>query len=157
MSGTSTYRVSKDWPDSQTKIKRKNVREKIGTLNKHGNTDMLFTLRRQANLMNLNKHCGWLFLMTQNWFYPKRSKAAYPPPRLESKVIKEEQEWTLKPIKKRWAKIYQKSIKNKSNMEGLGHYFGGPVAPFWCYFGRLGGFWLPNAFWEAFWAALGRF
>ena len=51
----------------------------------------------------------------------------------------------------------QKSIKNKSNMEGLGHHFGGSVAPFWCHFGRLGGFWLPNASWEAFWAAIGRF
>ena len=42
-------------------------------------------------------------------------------------------------------------------MKGLGHHFGGSGAPFWSHFGGLGGFWLPNACWEAFLAALGRF
>ena len=42
-------------------------------------------------------------------------------------------------------------------MKGLGHHFGGSGAPFWSHFGGLGGFWLPNASWKAFWAALGRF
>ena len=42
-------------------------------------------------------------------------------------------------------------------MEGLGYHFGGSGAPFWNHFGGLGGFWLPNASWKAFWAALGRF
>ena len=41
-------------------------------------------------------------------------------------------------------------------MKGLGHHFGGSGAPFWSHFGGLGGFWLPNASWKAFWAALGR-
>ena len=42
-------------------------------------------------------------------------------------------------------------------MEGPGHHFGGSGAPFWSHFGGLGGFWLPNASWKAFWSALGRF
>ena len=42
-------------------------------------------------------------------------------------------------------------------MKGLGRHFGGSGAPFWSHFGGLGGLWLPNASWKAFWAALGRF
>ena len=42
-------------------------------------------------------------------------------------------------------------------MKGPGHHFGGSGVPFWNHFGGLGGFWLPNASWKAFWAVHGRF
>ena len=41
-------------------------------------------------------------------------------------------------------------------MRDVGHHFGGFGASFSSYFGCLGGFWLPSASWEVFWAALGR-
>ena len=41
-------------------------------------------------------------------------------------------------------------------MGGLGPHFGGSGAPFWSHFGGLGGFWLPNASWEAIWGAPGN-
>ena len=54
------------------------------------------------------------------------------------------------------------SIKKRPNMdpksspnESLGHDFGGSGTLFWSCLGGLGGFWLPRASCETFWAALG--
>ena len=55
-------------------------------------------------------------------------------------------------VNEKYPKLTSPSIQN----EGLGHHFGGFGASFSSYFGCLGGFWLPSASWEVFWAALGR-
>ena len=81
---------------------------------------------------------------------PKRSRAAYPPPRLVVSYIDTEIDHKLKKnsreqVIKAYSKMMPKSIQN----EGSGASFLGGRAV------MLELFWGSNASWEAFWAALG--